>query len=449
MRNRLSGWAVWVWLCLVGWAGTAGAATIFSLSGVGDPVPRVDVRARGMGGAGRALIGAGAFDHGNFSSANPALLAAFKRPALNSLYFVHRRTMDDGQRSHAISDGDLGAFQLALPLRPGTVFGVGLEALTDIDFGLVDTRVNTVGQTAVDTLQHILNVDVTGGIQAVSLRLGQRAGQKVYLGIRMDLIVMGTITETWSRDFESQVERDAARRCVDVFSGEIREARDPRTGEIQTDPATLEPVCGEQTQVDAQDRVVRTYRGVVPAVGAVFAPTDRWQLGLNLQVERNVKQTRRLRNMWTEGGIEEEVSSEVDIKLPASLGVGVAYTTGYKWMAAFDMERTFWSRTANGRHNTFELAGGILYRMGQADPMSQSRRMEWMAGVHYRSLYFQTTSGSQISEVGASLGVALPFHNRSGKFQYVIEFGKRGDVGQHGVSERFISQTFSFSGWVN
>ena len=154
---------------------------------------------------------------------------------------------------------------------------------------------------------------------------------------------------------------------------------------------------------------------------------ERRRLGLSLQVERNVKETRRLRNIWAEGGIEQEVSSDVNIKLPASVGVGIVYTAGYKWMAALDMERAFWSRTANGRHATFELAGGILYRLGQAAPRSRGRRME----------------------VGGSLGMALPFHNRVGKFQYVIEFGKRGDVGQHGVSERFMSQTLSFSGWVN
>ncbi len=422
VRNRMSRWMVW--LCLVGWTGPAGAATVFSFNGVGDPVRRIDVRSKGMGGAGRALIDAGNFDQGNFSSANPALLAGFARPALSSLYFVHRRTLNDGQQTHAVSDGDLGAFQMVLPFWRRTVVGIGVEPLTDLDFGLVDT-------VGTGDLRHKLSIDGTGGIQAVSLRFGQRVGQKVYLGARMDLVVLGTITETWSKDFDSQAVVDAEDRFVDTFSGSILQGGETRTVS------------------DSEDRIVRTHRGVLPAFGAIFTPSNRWRVGAALQIKRTVKQTRHLRNFWAERGFEREVVSETDIKLPTSLGGGIAYSTGYKWMAALDVEKTFWSQTGSGRYDTLELAGGVLYRAGQADPMSQSKRIEWMGGMHYRSLYFQTASGSQISEVGVSLGIGLPLHNRAGKFRYVLEIGKRGDVGRHGVSERFISQTFSLSGWLN
>ena len=152
VRKRMCRWVIW--LCLVGWTGAAGAGTVFSFNGVGDPVRRMDVRSRGMGGAGRALIDAGLFDQGNFSSANPALLAGFARPAISSLYFVHRRTLNDGRRTHAVSDGDLGAFQVALPFGRRTVVGVGVEPLTDLDFGLVDT-------VGTGDLQYRLSVDGT------------------------------------------------------------------------------------------------------------------------------------------------------------------------------------------------------------------------------------------------------------------------------------------------
>ena len=204
-----------------------------------------------------------------------------------------------------------------------------------------------------------------------------------------------------------------------------------------------------RTVSDSEDRIVRTHRGVVPAFGAVYTPFDRWRVGVAAQLKRTVRQTRHLRNFWAERGFEEEVVSKTDIMLPASLGGGIAYSTGYKWMAALDVEKTFWSQTGSGRYDTLELAGGVLYRAGQADPMSKARRIEWMGGMHYRSLYFPTASGSRISEVGVSLGIGVPLRNRVGKFRYVLEVGKRGDVGRHGVSERFISQMFSFSGWVN
>ena len=393
--RRLWGRSVWIWICLVGWAGPVEASTIFSFNGVGDAVRRVDVRTRGMGGAGRAVI-----DGENFSSANPALLAAFLRPSLSSLYSVQRRSLNDGgQNHHTVTDGDMGAFQLVLPVRRGTALGIGLEPITDLDFGLVDT-------VGTGSLRHELTVEGSGGIQALSLGIGQRAGRKVYLGARVDLIAFGTINETWTKDYD--------------------------------DPSIL----------FSQDLIVRTHRGFVPTFGAVYTPSGSWSLGLNFQIERTVKQTRKVRNIFHSLGVDTEVRSKSDIQIPFSLGGGVVYSAGYRWLAALDAERAFWGRAGQGRHDTVDLSGGLLYRTGNPDLLVQSRRIELTAGAHYRSLYFQTVSGLQISEVGGSLGVALPLGRGSSKVRYVVEFGKRGDVGRSGVSERFILQTVSFSGWI-
>ena len=78
--------------------------------------------------------------------------------------------------------------------------------------------------------------------------------------------------------------------------------------------------------------------------------------------------------------------------------------------------------------------------------LARSRRWELNAGLHYRSLYFPTVSGKQIGEVGASFGLAVPFKNQSGRFRYVLEVGSRGNQTDHGVSEKYIQQSFSVSG---
>ena len=384
---------VWLWVCLIGWAVPAGAATIFSFNGVGDPVRRIDVRARGMGGAGRALL-----NGQGFSLANPALLAGLRRPVFNTLFFVQRRALEDiGGQKHVVSDGDLGAFQVGVPIRRGTAFGIGLGPITDLDFSLAESIDS-------GSLPYTLNIEGTGGIQAVTLGVGQRAGRKVYLGARLDLVVLGTIVETWTKTF------------------------------------------GDINVLDSEDRIVRTHRGVVPAFGAVYAPTEKWSLGVAFQAEGTIRQTLRIRNLFAEREFEEELQSRTDIKLPFSAGGGIAYSAGYRWMAALDIERAYWGRTGSGRYNTLELAGGMLYRTGQEDPLALSRRIELMMGMHYRSLYFQTDSGSQISEVGGSLGFTIPFQSGRGAFRYVIEFGRRGDTARNGISERFILQTFSISG---
>ena len=401
MRNRCWVGVIGIVSLALGWAGPVWSDSVFSFNGVGDPVSRMDVRARSMGGAGRALIDGGLFDQGNFSSANPALLGGFVRPALSSLFFFQRRTLSDGDRSHTVSDGDLGALRLIVPIRPGVAVGIGLEPLTDLDFGLVQAS----GQ---DSLAHTLRVDATGGIQALTLSYGHKIGNKLYLGGRMDLILLGTISEVWSKEFE--------------------------------DP---------EIQFRSDDLVLRTHRGFAPALGAVYVPTDRWRVGLDLQVGCTVKQTLDTRNLFAQGRLEEGIRSEVDVKLPYSLGLGLGYTTGYKWMAALDIERSFWAGTQDGRHNTVEVSAGALYRTGQPDLLVRGKRIEWSAGLHYRSLYFETAGGSQVSETGASLGFGLPLLGRLGKIRYVLEIGGRGDRAQHGVSERYLRQTFALTTWFN
>lgn len=385
--------------------GSLEAGSVFSFNGLGDPYSRVDVRATGMGRAGRALA-----DGLNFSSANPALLASFSRAGMSSLYFVQRRTLKDDGGSHVVSDGDIGPIQLALPVGKAFVVGIGLEPLTDMDFSLSDTI--STGQ-----FPHILTIDGTGGLQALSIAAGKKYG-RFAAGARLDLAILGTINETWKKNYTG-------------------------TSSIGSDGTTLPEF------LDTQDQFVRTHRGFQPSVGGLYSPLDKLTVGLTLKAGSTIKQTQIFRNIFSTRGFEEDVSDKIDVKLPGSIGFGIAYNSGYRWLAALDFEREFWGGTEIGRFDTSELAGGILYRTGEQDPFSRKKRVELMAGIHHRTLYFRTTSGEQVKEVGASLGITLPFQRQGvGNFRYVIEFGNRGDVSRHGVSERYIKQTFAISGWL-
>ncbi len=390
------------------------AKSIFSFNGIGDSERRVDVRARGMGGAGRALA-----DSQNFSSANPALLAAFSRAGVQSRFFVQRRSLNDGRSRHVVSEGDIGAFQVVLPIRSGTVFGAGLEPLTDLDFDLV-------GSDSTSAVPYTLRVNATGGIQAFTFGLANRWGG-LLLGGNLSVISIGTITERWIKDFSSTgSDGSAGSIVVDSNNRQISE------------------------YLNSEDRYVRTHSGTQPTLGAVYTRGAKWYVGAAYRAATTITQTRILRNFFAEIGFEDEARSRLDVKIPASFGVGLAYRAGYRWLAALDFERAFWEKTEAGRYNTTDLAGGVLYRTGDPDSRSTRRRIELTAGAYYRSLYFKTAGGSPIGEAGVSMGISLPFETRSaGNFRYVIEFGRRGDVTRHGASEQFIMQTFSLSGWLH
>ncbi len=367
------------------------ANTIFSFYGVGDPVRRVDARSRSMGGAGRSLA-----DGLNFSSHNPALLGAFHR-ASASVQFVAQHRFLNGET--LVNDGDIGAFQIVLPMGRGSVFGVGIEPLTDMDFEAIEDR-------GTGDLKYQLEVEATGGIQAISMGLGHRIGRRLFVGGRMNWVAMGTFNESWVKDFDSET----------VFF--------------------------------SQDEITRTHRGWLPSFGIIYTPTSHWSLGANVDIGGSIRQRQVQRNRFVEQREAVEVKTESDVEFPREFGVGVTYLAGYRWLASADISRGLWHATGDGRFDTWDVSAGMLWRTGNPDVLVRSRRFELSAGLHYRSLYFPTTSNSQISELGASFGMALPFENNSGRFRYVLEVGRRGDRSKHGASERFIQHSFSVVGFV-
>ena len=367
------------------------ANTIFSFYGVGDPVRRVDARSRSMGGAGRSLA-----DGLNFSSHNPALLGAFHR-ASASVQFVAQHRFLNGET--LVNDGDIGAFQIVLPMGRGSVFGVGIEPLTDMDFEAIEDR-------GTGDLKYQLEVEATGGIQAISMGLGHRIGRRLFVGWRMNWVAMGTFNESWVKDFDSET----------VFF--------------------------------SQDEITRTHRGWLPSFGIIYTPTSRWSLGANVDIGGSIRQRQVQRNRFVEQREAVEVKTESDVEFPREFGVGVTYLAGYRWLASVDISRGLWHATGDGRFDTWDVSAGMLWRTGNPDALVRSRRFELSTGLHYRSLYFPTTSNSQISELGASFGMALPFVNNSGRFRYVLEVGRRGDRSKHGASERFIQHSFSVVGFV-
>lgn len=369
----------------------AQANTIFSFSRIGDPIRRVDARSRSMGGAGRSLA-----DGLNFSSHNPALLASFRRAAA-SVQFAAQHRFLGGER--AVSDGDVGAFQVVLPMGRGPVLGIGLEPLTDMDFGAVADR-------GTGDLAYRLEVDATGGIQAISIGIGHRFGRKLFVGGRVNWVAMGTLNETWVKRFDRE----------GVFF--------------------------------SRDEITRAHRGWSPSVGIIAMPTPRWSLGANVDIGGDIRQRQVQKNRFVDQNHAREVATESDVALPRELGAGVTYLSGYRWLASVDVSRGFWAGTGRGRFNTWDVSAGMLWRTGSPDLLVRSRRFELCAGAHYRSLYFPTASGEQIGEWGASFGLALPFKNNSGRFRYVVEVGRRGNRATHGASERFIQQVFSVVGFI-
>ena len=384
-----------VLLCLLAPAAPADAGSVFSFNGQGYPLRRSGPRATGMGGSGRALV-----DGLNMSSLNPALLGGFQRPAMSGTFSFQRRNVKDPSTSHAIADGDISGIKAVFPFRFNGTLAVGVEALTDVDVTLVDT-VGTGGA------EHLLGLRGTGGVGALVFGFGQKVGGRLFLGAQADLMVVGTLTEDWSKELLSDLQ---AVSSIDVVS--------------------------------------RSQKGIQFSFGGIYAPGDL-SIGLVLKPKATVTQRVLLENIFTTLGVSSSPTvTERDIHFPAAFGLGLAYAKSGRVITAVDYEYAAWGDTGPGRHDTTELAFGLQYQTRPANLRGIGRRYDLMAGVYRRSLYFATRSGGQISEVGATVGLGVPFKRQSGTFRWTLDVGRRGNTQSHGASETYFKQTLSISGWI-
>lgn len=376
-------------------AGAAEAGSVFSFNGQGYPLRRLDPRAAGMGGAGRALV-----DGMNLSSFNPALLGAFQRPAMAGQFSIQRRNVEDRVTSRALADGDITGLKAVFPFRFRGALTVGIEALTDVDITVADT-VGTGGE------EHLLGLKGTGGIGSIVIGFGQKVGDRLFLGAQADIVAVGTINETWTKD-----------------------------------------LLNAPSAFFSLDTVTRSQRGAQFTFGAVFTPSNL-SVALTARPRATVTQRVLVENRLTTANVTAGgTRTDRDIRFPATVGFGLAYARSQRFVTAVDAEFAAWGGTGAGRHDTFDLAAGIQYQTLPDNVARVGRRYDLMAGAYYRTLYFATGTNDPVAEFGVTAGIGFPFNRQAGAFRWTLEVGTRGDVASHGASETFFRQTFSVSGWI-
>lgn len=372
------------------------AATVFSGIGLGDEEWVPDGRGSGMGGAGVALL-----DGQNFIRLNPAVLGSFRRPALSALFRAEQRRAKDRFVENRLSDGDVGHVRLVVPRGKWTVFRVGIEPVTGVNFSFAQPE---PGNVEPDTLR----LKVRGGLQAISVGMGVRlSNDRLFLGGSLDAVVIGTIRETWTRVFANA--------------------------------DTLAPAL-----FPSQDEISRGHRGVRWTVGAAYRAGGGFSVGAFLTPRASLTQTRRLKTSYS---IEDLPS--VKLRLPTSLGGGVAFEGG-KWAVAADVTASLWGEVDPSRYrNAYGLAAGVNYVTGQEDPLGRGKRIPLRMGVSRKVLHYAGLpgSGGAVTEMALGAGVGLPFRGGWGRFDLSFEVGKRGDVHKNGAEEVFFRQTFSIVGW--
>lgn len=361
--------------------------SVFNLPGFGLPATGESVRGRALGGAALGLGGE------TFSLENPAVAAGFGRAGVYLSLLGHVATVEDRRNEGDIEDVAFPIGQIVVPAWAGTVVTVGFYQFLDFDAAIDGETVfegDTVG----------VAFEAEGGISVIAPGVA------------------------WSLD-----ERTALGATVEVYLGSREVIRGIDLSEV---------VVGA---VATSDTLARDFSAVGITIGAERRIGDRAQVSVAYKL-RPAVESDVIRGLGVEEG--EEGIRPIHVELPDELVVGGAARLSSRLLATAVYRYAGWSE-ATGTigseaevDDAIELGGGLEFRpessfLGILGPAAPLR-----VGARWRRLPL-VLEGEQVSEWAMTAGYGRSFGpDRRGRVDVSLEVGRRGDLEDHGLAERFV-----------
>lgn len=158
--------------------------------------------------------------------------------------------------------------------------------------------------------------------------------------------------------------------------------------------------------------------------------------------------------------LSEKFRQSVNIKIPASLNVGIMAYKGIKWRAGVDFKFQPWSKyvgyesnAASKLNNSWRIAAGGEFLPNDKSFSKFLTRLKYRAGFSYTKTNM-TINGQPITEFGINFGVGIPLvittASEEGLLQKVysyafnigLEAGSRGTIKENLVRENFFKLKF-------
>lgn len=353
--------------------------SVFNLPLPGLPGSGESVRSRGMGGTAAGLPGE------TFSLDNPAWLADFERAGLYLSLLGQRTTAEDVDDSGEFEDVVFPMAQAAVP-GFGAVIGVGYTQYLDFDAGIESSLVFE-GDTVPAGLES------EGGVGMLSPSLSLRLNERTSAGL-----------------------------ALDVYLG---------SREVVRSVSVPEPI-------GTSDTLARDFGGVGLAFGVVrdLGASSRVGVAYRLRPDLDSEVTRAmdpdLIGREAEVRLPDELLVEASLRVSDRLRMGAAGRwAGWEGTRDEDLEGS----TADVG-DALDLGGGlefapprrILHVIGPDAPLR--------VGYRWRRLPLRL-DGEPVTEWALGVGYSRGFGQLS-RVDVAVEFGRRGDVQEHGVSEEFV-----------
>jgi hypothetical protein len=383
----------WLLAC----AATAGANSIFSVGGLGEPQLEEAARLRALGGAGAA-------EHGprDISLVNPASLADVDRLLLQATVVPAYRKISATSVSENANETTFPSARAIIALPGRLVLSGSYVSGTDAEF--------TVERPETTGAHSILRVDGTGGINFLRLSLARRLVPALRLGVDWE-VISGSYRETWFRTFT-----DSGL----VNSRDTLEVKYPKKGRFRFG---AQLVKGDWTLggvfETSQSLPVEQRRSTPGAVD--FLPGKRMIypsgliLGASAPVTERVRAVAQYRRAnWRHSSLESDL---VDFRPLQRFSFGV--------------ER---KDAGPGEHSALKR---MPIRIG-------AYILQW-PDLLPRAGAVDISGGTvEVNERAITLGGGIVTKDQGGGLDLSLELGTRGDKSDLGISEKFLRLGISF-----
>lgn len=375
------GWALLA-LGLAYPAGVVAQESVFNLGGFGTPTSGEGLRGRALGGAGLGLDGPA------FSVENPAGLARFAAAGIYLSILGQQTDIEATEGTGEFDDVVFPMGQVVVPANDRLSLAVGYSEFLDFDAGLESVLVMDGDSVPV-------SLDADGGLSIIAPAAAYVLDERTRVGISLD-IYLGS--------------REAVRTVG------------------------LDDV--EQGALETADTLARDFRAIGGTIGV-----ER-DVGSRVRVSAAYRLRPTVSSEITRAPGEGLVGRKTDLEIPDEFMIGATARLSQAVLIAAAARRSGWGDfetegVPDGRMaDAVEFGGGLEWRPEGALYGLLSREAPLRVGARWRQLPLEL-AGEPVTEWSGTVGYGRRFGGRS-SIDLTFEFGTRGTLDDHGLSESFL-----------
>ena len=379
----------------------------FTAGGIGDVIDLAQANNQGTGGIG--ISNGGYFYLNNL---NPALLPYNQITVFSAGFIGQKSKVTDGSNTDTYSGGNLNYLATAFPIKKGYwTTSIGLMPYSNVNYDF--SYESTVTGSPSDTVT--IREQGSGGFNQFYWANGFTINKNFTVGIRATYLF-------------SSVEKK--------FSNTIQDVGNVYTP-VVTDRLTVSDFAFTGGIAFTQDSIfnsrIRLNAGLT------------YDLGGDINAKKFQSFDRTIANgpaLATDTLINERSGS---ISLPQTIGLGLSFNRGFKWMVGMDVKMTKWSDykdfygNNNSLDDSFKVTIGGEYTPDPTSVTNYWKRITFRIGGSYENTpYLIEYEGktNQVKDFGINFGWSLPT-GRYSSFDLAFRVGKRGDANKTIIEENY------------